>query len=101
MDGGHGAKGAPLFTLRTQVAPAFWAYSQDAFDSGTVRFADSIAFAFAAVPSRTMALNRFLGASEAPWSPGGGGLVDPAGMTTVEAFLTAKLALPAALPTVA
>ena len=34
----------------------------------------------AAVPSRTMALNRFLGASEAPWSPGGGGLVDPAGI---------------------
>jgi hypothetical protein len=34
------------------VAPAFCAYSHDAFDSGTVRLADSIAFALAAVPSR-------------------------------------------------
>jgi hypothetical protein len=33
-------------------APAFCAYSQDAFDSGTVRLADSIALALAAVPSR-------------------------------------------------
>ena len=54
----------------------------------------------AEVPSRTMALNRHLGTSEAPWPPGGG-LVDPAGMTTVEALLEAKLALPEALPTVA
>lgn len=54
----------------------------------------------APTPSRTMALNRFLGASEAPWTPGGGGLLDPADMTTVEEFLTAKLALPATLPTV-
>jgi uncharacterized protein YbjT (DUF2867 family) len=54
----------------------------------------------AEVPSRTMALNRFLGSSEAPWPPGGG-LVDPAAMTTVESLLTAKLALPEALPTVA
>lgn len=34
------------------IAPAFCAYSQEAFDSGTVRFADSVAFALAAVPSR-------------------------------------------------
>lgn len=34
-------------------APAFCAYSQEAIDSGTVRFADSIALALAAVPSRT------------------------------------------------
>ena len=33
-------------------APAFCAYSHDACDSGTVRFADSIALALAAVPSR-------------------------------------------------
>src|SRR4051794_33775528 len=37
---------------RAQTAPAFWAYSQDAFASGTVRLADSIALALAAVPSR-------------------------------------------------
>ena len=37
MDGGHGAKSAPLPTLRLYVAPAFCAYSQEAFDSGTVR----------------------------------------------------------------
>lgn len=34
------------------TAPAFCAYSQEALDSGTVRFADSIALALAAVPSR-------------------------------------------------
>ena len=49
---------------------------------------------FAAVPSRTMALNRLAGASGAAWEPGGAGLVDPASMTTVEQFLTAKAALP-------
>jgi uncharacterized protein YbjT (DUF2867 family) len=54
----------------------------------------------AAVPSRTMALNRFVGASETPWEDGGGGLLDPAGMTTVEQFLTEKAALPATLPVV-
>ena len=54
----------------------------------------------APVPSRTMALNRFLGTADAPW-PAGGGMVDPAAMTTVEALLEAKLALPEALPTVA
>lgn len=55
----------------------------------------------APVPSRTMALNRFMGASETPWVPAGGGLVDPTTMTTVEEFLTAKAALPATLPVVA
>jgi NADH dehydrogenase len=49
---------------------------------------------FAAVPSRTMALNRFMAGSETAWQPPGGGLVDAARMTTVEEFLTAKLALP-------
>src|SRR6185312_10705259 len=34
------------------VAPAFCAYFQASFDSGTVRLADSMALAFAAVPSR-------------------------------------------------
>src|SRR3954454_10308901 len=62
------ARRAPLPTLRRrrkwrdpigprhieccQVAPAFCAYSQEACDSGTVRFADSMALALAAVPSR-------------------------------------------------
>ena len=55
----------------------------------------------APVPSRTMALNRFMGASETPWVPAGGGLVDPTTMTTVEEFLTAISALPATLPVVA
>jgi hypothetical protein len=53
------------------------------------------------VPSRTMALNRFVGVSESVWDEPGGGLVDPAGMTTVEQFLTEKMSLPTALPTVA
>lgn len=34
------------------TAPAFCAYSHEAFDSGTVRAADSMALALAAVPSR-------------------------------------------------
>ena len=55
---------------------------------------------FAPVPSATMALNRYLGASETAWSPGGGGLVDPSTMTTVEEFLRSKADLPAQLPTV-
>lgn len=55
----------------------------------------------APVASRTMALNRYLGASETAWTPAGGGLVDPSTMTTVEQFLHAKAALPATLPTVA
>ena len=55
----------------------------------------------APVASRTMALNRYLGASETAWTRAGGGLVDPSTMTTVEQFLRAKAALPATLPTVA
>jgi uncharacterized protein YbjT (DUF2867 family) len=46
------------------------------------------------VPARTMALNRYVASSEAPWTDAGGGLVDPATMTRVEAFLRAKAALP-------
>lgn len=46
------------------------------------------------VPSRTMALNRYLATSETPWTGAGGGLVDPATMTRVEPFLRAKAALP-------
>ena len=37
---------------RCHSAPAFCAYSHEAFASGTVRFADSMALALAAVPSR-------------------------------------------------
>ena len=55
----------------------------------------------APVASQTMALNRYLGASETTWSPGGGGLVAPSTMTTVEEFLRRKAALPGALPPVA
>ena len=55
----------------------------------------------AEVPSRTMALNRFLGTSESVWEPGGGGLLDPATMTSVAELLTRKAALPATLPAVA
>lgn len=55
----------------------------------------------ATVPSRTMALNRFMAGSETVWQPPGGGLVDPRGMTTVEQLLVRKLALPAQLPEVA
>jgi len=47
----------------------------------------------ALVPSQTMSLNRFVGASETPWTSAGGGLLDPATMTTVEQFLRAKAAL--------
>ena len=56
---------------------------------------------FAQVPSATMALNRYMGSSESVWTPGGGGVLDPAAMTTVEQFLRRKAALPAALPVVA
>lgn len=52
------------------------------------------------VPARTMALNRYLAASETPWTTPGGGLVEPASMLTAEAFLEGKAALPAPLPTV-
>ena len=67
---------------------------------GIFALASTLLRPVAEVPSRTMALNRHLGSADAPWLPGGG-LVDPATMTTVEAFLEAKLALPEDLPTVA
>ena len=47
----------------------------------------------AEVPADTMALNLASGYSQSPYEPGGG-LVDPAGMTTVREFLEAKAALP-------
>ena len=51
------------------------------------------------VPSDTMALNRYAAALETVWEPGGG-LLDPAGLTTVRDYLATRLALPEALPTV-
>lgn len=53
----------------------------------------------AEVPSRTMGLNRYLGSSESAWEPGGG-VLDPASMTTVDEFIAAKAVLPETLPTV-
>lgn len=53
------------------------------------------------VPARTMALNRYLAEGETPWTNAGGGLVEPASMVTVEAFLRGKVALPPDLPHVA
>jgi uncharacterized protein YbjT (DUF2867 family) len=55
----------------------------------------------AKVPAATMALNRLLAGTETPWSPGGGGLLDPTTMGTVREFLHAKAALSEALPEVA
>lgn len=55
---------------------------------------------FGEVPARTMALNRYAAAIETAWTTAGGGLVDPASMTTVEQLLRAKVALPAILPEV-
>ena len=55
---------------------------------------------FGDVPSRTMALNRYAAVHETAWSSPGGGLVEPASMTTVEELLRAKLALGDALPEV-
>ena len=51
------------------------------------------------VPSGTMGLNRFLAATETAW-PAGGGVLDPASMTTVRDFLASRLALPDEVPTV-
>jgi uncharacterized protein YbjT (DUF2867 family) len=53
----------------------------------------------AEVPSRTFALNAFMAGSESDFPPGGG-LLDPATMTTVEGFLREKAALPDAVPAV-
>ncbi len=47
-----------------------------------------------------MALNRYMAQSESAWTSAGGGLLDPASLTTVEGFLRSKLALPAGLPSV-
>src|SRR4051794_15339954 len=55
----------------------------------------------AAVPGAAMGLNRLIAATETPWRPGGGGLLDPTAMVTVGKFLRAKAALPQALPRVA
>ena len=49
---------------------------------------------FAEVPSNTMALNRYGASSETAWRNVGGGLLDPASMTTVEEFLQEKVRLP-------
>lgn len=69
--------------------------------AGVFAVASAVLRPVAAVPSRTMALNRFLGVSETVWEPGGGGVLDPGTMTTVEEFLRTKAALPASLPVVA
>jgi uncharacterized protein YbjT (DUF2867 family) len=55
----------------------------------------------AKVPSATFGLNRYMASCQTPWAPGGGGLVDPATMVTVETFLAAKADLPEQLPSVA
>lgn len=68
--------------------------------AGVFAVAAALLAPVAAVPSRTMALNRYLGSSETAWSPPGGGLLDASTMTTVEEFLRGKAALPAELPTV-
>jgi uncharacterized protein YbjT (DUF2867 family) len=49
----------------------------------------------APVPSAVFALNRLAATMETPWCPGGGGLLDPATMTTARRLLTTKAALPA------
>lgn len=54
----------------------------------------------AKVPSATFGLNRYMASCQTPWSPGGGGLVDPDGMVTVVNFLAAKAELPEQLPLV-
>jgi uncharacterized protein YbjT (DUF2867 family) len=53
----------------------------------------------APVPARTMALNHFMAMSEHVY-PAGGGLVDPATMTTVAEFLRNKASLPHEVPVV-
>ncbi|MGH3306777.1 MAG: SDR family oxidoreductase [Nocardioides sp.] len=60
----------------------------------------SLAAPVAKVPSATFSLNRYVASSRTPWPPGGAGLVDPAGMVTVEQFLAAKAELPSQLPSV-
>lgn len=48
----------------------------------------------AAVPSATMALNHMTASTQTPWSPGGGGLLEPDSMVTVRTFLEGKARLP-------
>lgn len=49
---------------------------------------------FAPVPSATMALNQMAAATETPWAPGGGGVLDPGTLVTVREFLEVKARLP-------
>ena len=56
---------------------------------------------FAPVASRRWRSTDTWARRRRPGAPGGGGLVEPATMTTVEEFLRRKAALPAALPLVA
>jgi uncharacterized protein YbjT (DUF2867 family) len=60
----------------------------------------TVAAPLAQVPAATLGLDRYLAAAETAWSAGGG-LLDPASMTTVATFLAAKAALPTELPVVA
>lgn len=48
---------------------------------------------FAPVPAATMALNQMAAAMETPWHPGGGGVLDPDSMVTLQAFLKDKAGL--------
>ena len=59
----------------------------------------SVSAPVAKVPSATFGLNRYMASCQTPWPPGGG-LVDPAGMMTVESFLASKAGLPEQLPIV-
>ncbi len=55
----------------------------------------------APVPSRTMAMNLYMAGTESAYSSAGGGLVDPATMTTAADFLRGKAAMtsgPVAIP---
>ena len=54
----------------------------------------------AAVPSRTMAMNHYMASAESAWRDAGGGLLDPATMTTARDFLQAKAGLDQQLETV-
>jgi uncharacterized protein YbjT (DUF2867 family) len=69
--------------VRTLTTPA-WVYAAAA--AGLRPVAD--------VPSRTMALNRYVATVESAWPDAGGGLVDATRMTTVRQFLADKLAIP-------
>jgi uncharacterized protein YbjT (DUF2867 family) len=49
----------------------------------------------APVPSQTMAMNLYMAGTESAYSSAGGGLIDPATMTTAAEFLKGKAAMPA------